>query len=191
MNIFNVYSSRYDKFVNTFGYDEKDGIIIKELDPSPDQVILDIGGGTGRLARKISQYVKKFVVLDSSEKMLKEVPEDNKIETCLAMAQNIPFKDSSFDSILCIDALHHIKAIDETIREINRVIKKDGKIVICEFDIRGINGFMFWMFEKIIDNSKFIKPRELLVKMENNGFNGKIIKLPGLEYLYIGQKNGI
>ena len=191
MNNFNLYASGYDKFINTFGYNGKDDIIIKKLDPKPNQIILDIGGGTGRLARKISQYVRKIVVLDSSEKMLNEVQEDDKIEKCLGMAQAIPFEVNTFDSVLCIDALHHIKDIDETIKEISRVTKKDGKVVICEFDIRGVNGFIFWIFEKIIDNSKFIKPRELLVKMEKNGFIGKIMRLPGLEYLYIGKKNEI
>ena len=45
------------------------------------------------------------------------------------------------------------------------------------------------IYEKIyIDNSKFIKPNDLLEKMEKNNFVGKIIEVSDLEYLYTGKK---
>ena len=188
MNKFNIYASVYNSFISFFGYGAKDNILMNQLDLKSSKLVLDVGGGTGNLAYKISKHVKKVIVLDSSEEMLKRVHDGDKVEKCFAFAQSIPFNDEKFDLVLCIDALHHIKEIDEAIKEISRVTKKKGRVVVCEFDIKGIVGWLFWLFEKVLDNSKFIKPKALIEKMEDNGFSGKIIKLTGLEYLYVGEK---
>ena len=188
MNWFNLYSKIYDPFMKLFGF-YKPNLILKYLKPNKKELILDLAGGTGFIANKISAKAKKVVVLDESKKMLNIAKKYRNLELCNAKAQEIPYKNSFFNSVVCIDALHHIKDIDQTLDEIQRVLKKNGKVLIYEFHIKGLLGILFWLFEKIyIDNSKFIKPDELRKKMKLKNFEGKIIKVSSIEYLYIGTK---
>ncbi|MCX5815525.1 MAG: class I SAM-dependent methyltransferase [Proteobacteria bacterium] len=42
----------------------------------------------------------------------------------------IPFKDESFDTVICTDTLEHVKEIDCFVYEIVRVLKVNGKLII-------------------------------------------------------------
>jgi demethylmenaquinone methyltransferase/2-methoxy-6-polyprenyl-1,4-benzoquinol methylase len=163
--------------------------IIRHLKPKKHHRVLDLGGGTGHLARLIAPLVDRVSVLDSSEKMLRQAARYPHLDLCHARAQEIPYPDNYFDAIICTDALHHIKDIDKAVSEITRVLKKNGKIVVLEFHIQGWRGALFWLFEKIyIDNSRFIKPESLRWLLASWGFEGDIIPVSAIEYLYSGEK---
>lgn len=44
--------------------------------------------------------------------------------------ENLPFKDNSFDSILCIQVLEHVKEPLLVLQELNRVLKNDGQLYL-------------------------------------------------------------
>lgn len=46
----------------------------------------------------------------------------------------LDYDDNSFDIITCFLTLHHIKDLDNMINEINRILKKNGKLIIIEHD---------------------------------------------------------
>ncbi len=191
MNRFNIYASLYDKFMLSFSLYDPD-FILSQIKPQKKDLVLDLAGGTGFIANKIRSHVNRVVVLDSSQPMLKQAPQNEHIHLCVGNAQKIPFSDSSFDCVICTDALHHIKRIKSVILEIKRVLKPGGRVFILEFDIKGIKGFLFWLFEKIyIDNSEFIKPDQLKNLMKESGFFGEIGKGTGLNYFYLGAKGRI
>ena len=93
----------YNKIAN--GYDElyeeeqrkKIEIIKKYIKPKGK--ILDIGAGTGI----VSRFFKNVVSLDPSKKMLEKI----KGEKLVGKAEELPFKDKSFDMIISLTALHH------------------------------------------------------------------------------------
>jgi SAM-dependent methyltransferase len=48
--------------------------------------------------------------------------------------KHVPFEDNSFDSILCSEVFEHISNLEEVIKELSRVLKPGGKILItCPF----------------------------------------------------------
>ena len=49
---------------------------------------------------------------------------------CLGSACEIPFKDGSFDSVLCTEVLEHLPDPDKAISEIKRVLRKDGYLYV-------------------------------------------------------------
>ncbi len=119
--------------------------IMKKLGTfNSNKLVLEVGGGKGIFAKYFVNDVKKIVILDPSEKML-DIARKKGFETVQGMAQKIPFRKESFDSVICMDSFHHFTngfkrgdydtAIDSSIKEMLRVLKRNGKLMICEFDI--------------------------------------------------------
>ncbi len=86
----------------------------------PKGRMLDIGAGTG-ISTKFFRNVEA-VALDPSEGMLKHYVGENAVGD----AEHIPFPDKSFDSIISITALHHVKDAGKAAAEIRRVAKEDA-----------------------------------------------------------------
>ncbi len=94
---------------------EKLSIIKKHL--KLKEPLLDIGAGTG-LSTSFFKAVKDKVALDPSKGMLKQY----KGKKVCAKAEDIPFPDKTFSTIISVTALHHTN-IDKAIKEIKRVAK--------------------------------------------------------------------
>ncbi|MBT3324571.1 methyltransferase domain-containing protein [archaeon] len=101
------------------GYDELYGAEqlkkIEIIKPYLKGKILDLGAGTGILAK----HFPNVTSLEPCKEMLDQAPEPK----VLAKAEEIPFEDNSFDTIVSLTALHHCD-IDKVISEIKRLNPK-------------------------------------------------------------------
>jgi ubiquinone/menaquinone biosynthesis C-methylase UbiE len=95
---------------------------------------VDIGGGYGRLSVVLRKYANKVTLaepsqqqLDISKEFLKGKP---KVETKLAQAEKLPFKDGELDLAMIVRIIHHLPDPVPAFEEINRVLKKDGYFLI-------------------------------------------------------------
>lgn len=95
--------------------------------------ILDIGCGNCRNLL----YFKNLECygIDFSEKMLeqaKKFSKKNNFKVNLKQGnmEKLPYKDSSFDYVLAIAVLHHLKNPEQAIKEISRVLKNNGEAYI-------------------------------------------------------------
>lgn len=97
-------------------------------------LILDIGSGNGRN----TNYNNHIIFgLDISFLQLKKKSLKNSFSVHANMI-NIPYKDNIFDSIIGIASFHHLKSIEERhlcLKEIKRVLKKNGKILLSIWSI--------------------------------------------------------
>lgn len=55
--------------------------------------------------------------------------EKHKIKYCQAKSEKLPFPDSFFDVVVCVNALDHVDSLQHSIKEISRVIKKGGYFI--------------------------------------------------------------
>lgn len=99
-------------------------------------LLLDVGGGTGRVASALADAVKGVVIVDASEQMLRQAANRPGIDAIHASAEALPFSDASFERILMVDALHHVEDTELTVREMLRVLAPGGRLVIEEPDWR-------------------------------------------------------
>ena len=61
-------------------------------------------------------------------------PHENEQIDVFYDGKNLPFENERFDSVLCSEVFEHIFNLDEILKEINRVMKKDGRLLItCPF----------------------------------------------------------
>lgn len=101
--------------------------------------VLDIGGGMGRMAIPLS--LRHDVTLcDLSPQMLERAR--LKAGTCLnlvvADVRALPFRDGHFDCALCIDVLPHLAVPGTGVRELRRVLRPGGTLIIDSTNSRSL-----------------------------------------------------
>ena len=120
-----------DRFDNTYGdyIDHQERKILSRLLINPNEIVLDLACGTGRLS-KFATYG-----IDASSNMI-EVARNkfpNKI-FLVGVADKIDLKDSSVDTIICFHFFMHLNQskFDLVLKECHRILKPNGRII---FDI--------------------------------------------------------
>jgi ubiquinone/menaquinone biosynthesis C-methylase UbiE len=100
--------------------------------------VLDVGAGTGHLARALAAHVHHVVALDLTLAMLQTGPtaaRDAGFENVLFQvgdAAALPFLKESFDLVVSRFALHHFKEPRRQLEEMCRVCRREGHVVIID-----------------------------------------------------------
>jgi ubiquinone/menaquinone biosynthesis C-methylase UbiE len=103
-------------------------------------VFADLGGGTGDLGAGVARALgARVTVIDPTVQMLRRVDKHALVTTCLAGAEDLPFPDGHFDALLCCDAFHHMRDQESAAREIARVVRPSGAVLILDFAPSGPN----------------------------------------------------
>ncbi len=141
------------------------------LELAPSHALLDAAGGTGRVAGVFAASVARAVVCDASPRMLEQARSKG-LETVLAKAEALPFADATFDRILLVDAFHHVKEQRSVLRELLRVLKPSGRLVIEEPDVRRLPVKIVALLEKLfLMRSHFKTPEAMMgLIVELGGF---------------------
>jgi ubiquinone/menaquinone biosynthesis C-methylase UbiE len=113
------------------------GNIVKELGIKPGYYVLDIGSGTGALLPFLIAEVGHegiIVALDFSAEMLVQAQAKN-FPPIVRFAQAdviaIPLADNSVDLAICNSAFPHFSDKVRALKEIARVLRNHGRLVIC------------------------------------------------------------
>lgn len=91
--------------------------------------ILDVGSGTGANISGMQQVGRAFGI-DASREAIDFCKRRGLKNITQSLAENMPFGDRSFDIITCLDLLEHIPDPVKALREMRRVLKDDGRILI-------------------------------------------------------------
>ena len=122
-------------------------------------VLLDAGGGTGRVAQHMTGKADKVVIADLSCKMLAESRAKEGLFPVCSPSERLPFADGAFSRIIMVDALHHVIHQQDTIDELWRVLSPGGKLVIEEPDVRVFGVKLIALAEKLaLMRSHFLSP---------------------------------
>ena len=135
--------------------------MLEQADLPTQGRVLDAGGGTGRVANAIREHAGEVVIADPSLGMLREA-DQTRLGLACSNSEALPFPNASFDRIIMVDALHHVIHQGETAREMYRVLKPGGRIVIEEPDIRKFGVKLIAVAEKILlMRSHFLPPQRI------------------------------
>jgi ubiquinone/menaquinone biosynthesis C-methylase UbiE len=173
--------------------------IRSEIDRMEEAIILDVGCGTGRILEPLTTFhPKKLCGMDISKGILKIASKKLKIKDpslelkCGDAETEIPWEDSCFDYVLVPGVFHHFFRPFDALREVRRVLKNHGKIIVIDpifpFPLRIImNAFL--LITPVSGDCRFYTLKSLEEMLKKAQFHNILSKPLPWSACISGQKN--
>lgn len=125
------YLKRTEKFPNSVYHKAKHNAVFKLLHSyEPGVKVLDAGCGIGQITGK---YCKQYNItgIDEQSSAIEYCRRNYSGKYIKADLYDIPLEDNLFDVILFLDSIEHFTKPVLALKELHRVLKPGGKILIC------------------------------------------------------------
>ncbi len=138
-------AKRYDKIVKVLfnkPYEMMFEFIKQPL--TGDMQVLEVGTGTGLVAKEISDKVKSVEATDFSEEMIavaKSAEYASNINFSCADIFDLPFENHQFDTVIASNIFHIISQPEKALQEIKRVLKPEGLLIAPVVLWKGLSFF--------------------------------------------------
>lgn len=170
---FDIIAPFYDRVIHKLDLKR----LIKLLKLPARGLMLDAGGGTGRVSSRLRTMIDELVICDLSLPMLKQAKLKGRLWTAQSHIEQLPFSDESFERIVVVDALHHFCNQRQSIHELLRVLKTGGRLVIEEPDIDKFIIKWVALAEKLfLMRSHFFSSDEIVAIINEQGLNAYVDK---------------
>ncbi len=135
---FDEVASQWDKMRKSFFSESVREKAFAVADVRPGRLAADIGAGTGFITEGLINRGLQVIAVDQSEAMLAEMGREfagvGRIDYRLGEAERLPIPNDHVDYVFANMCLHHVESPLEAIREMARVLKPGGKLVITDLD---------------------------------------------------------
>jgi ArsR family transcriptional regulator len=134
---FNTVAKEWDRIKRDY-IDECPAFHVVAMLVGKDAVVADVGSGTGEFLVALTRRVARVIGVDNSEKMLEAARERversglTNVTLRLGEAEALPIGDGECDAAYSSMLLHHLAEPALGIREMARVVKPGGKVVISD-----------------------------------------------------------
>ncbi len=151
-------------------------IIDEYLALETEEKIIDVGGGTGLVAKVLRSKKQndEIMVFDLSRSMLQKV-NDPTLSVAQGDVTAFPLKDKTFTLAILVNTLHHVYETKQQValQEVFRILKKQGRIFIIE--ISHPTTFLSNLFIKIekilVGNTHHFTPDKMQLAIQDAGFH--------------------
>lgn len=147
-------------------FEEHDGVV-KRLCPYLHEVldyercrgkrVLEVGCGMGGQARQMAEKANEFYAIDLAPKSIELTRKRFRIyginteRIFQGDAENLPFKDASFDLVYSNGVIHHTPDTAKAAKDIFRVMKPDAEAIIMVYHKNSV----FWWWDIMIKNKVY------------------------------------
>jgi ubiquinone/menaquinone biosynthesis C-methylase UbiE len=188
MDMFRWMAPLFGRFGDRWD-DEYVADVAERLDPylREDGRLLDLGGGTGALAARLSDVLSIDVtVLDPSPEMVAQMAPHPRVTAVVGTAEDMPFPDGSFDACIVSDAFHHFRDQEAGVAEIRRVVRMGGGVQMLEFEPKGWMLPIVWGERLLGEPAAFFTADALGDYLEARGIHGTIERATSTTYWFLG-----
>ena len=135
--MFDEVAERYDltNDILSLGQDRRwRHAVVDAVDPKPGEKVLDLAAGTGTSSQPFADHGAQVVPCDFSIGML-QVGKSARPHLAFTAGDGtkLPFADDTFDAVTISFGLRNIVDPDAGLRELLRVTRPGGRLVVCEF----------------------------------------------------------
>lgn len=108
--------------------------VAQAIDARPGERVLDLAAGTGTSSMPFLQAGAGVVACDFSLGMLRVGRQRNPgLDFAAGDATRLPFRDGAFDAVTISFGLRNVEDTTGALRELRRVTKPGGRLLVCEF----------------------------------------------------------
>ena len=110
-------------------------LVIMALDLKPDEVVADIGAGSGYFARRFAKHAGAVYAVDIDVSALSRARKDApaNLRFIIAAPDDPKLPADSVDTIFFCNVLHHIEGRPTYYKKLDRALKPRGRIVMIDF----------------------------------------------------------
>jgi ubiquinone/menaquinone biosynthesis C-methylase UbiE len=123
-------------FINKISYKVK-------VPPKRDGKILDIGCGDGSGLLKLKKEGWKTYGVEISDIAAKYAREKCELNVYTGTVEDAEFADDYFDRVILSHVVEHLHDPKSTLKEVNRILKKDGILIICIPNVYSVEAKIF------------------------------------------------
>ena len=166
----------YDRWAST--YDDEGNPLLALEQPEVDEAlgdvagldVLDAGTGTGRHALRLAARGARVVAVDFSDQMLAKARAKRGADLVRFenhdLTRPLPYVDASFDRVLSALVLEHVPDVTGFLRELGRVTRPDGSIVVTAMHpakfLRGVSARF-----RHEETGEFLRPRSYVMQLSD------------------------
>ena len=135
---FDDVASQWDEMREAFFSDAVRQKAYSVAEVQPGRLAADIGAGSGFVTAGLIRKGLRVIAVDQSEAMLDEMrgkfSNSETIDCRVGRAESLPVGDDTVDYVFANMYLHHVESPPQAIREMVRILKPGGRLVITDLD---------------------------------------------------------
>lgn len=140
------------------------GVVGRSVILGPADLVLDIGGGTGGVSARLRPRVRRVLVVEASEPLVRlgrgRHPD---VRFAVGDGRALPLPDAAADTVLLIEVLHHVRDAGAVLAEAARVLRPGGSLLIEETEFgQGLRGRVAYVVERILSEGVWPRTRDEL-----------------------------
>jgi len=156
---------------------------LKLLDPKKNDVVLDVGAGTGVITNDVANISDDVFALEPETRRVEYIKRKfPQVKAFYGVAESIPFPEFYFTKVYILAAFHHFNDQEGALYEIHRVLKRNGLLLICEIPHEKGN------LEEKISNGGFLSSEGLKEKLQAAGFSAVETTMGKKRYFVLSTK---
>jgi SAM-dependent methyltransferase len=165
----------YDRRYALYGYEGVRDTILSFLGSAAAPAVLEVGCGTGHWLQVMSDRARLLAGVDLSAAMLaRACATAGRAHLVRGRSEQAPWRDASFDRIVCVNALHHFSDRDRFFIEARRLLRPGGGLLTVGLDPHTARD-EWWVYDYFpetiaIDQARFAPVRIIRGELAKAGF---------------------